>query len=331
MHDRDSNDSPWQPVPPRGAKLGSFQRGGGLSVGSVGAMFRDLGGILLLMVMSVAAILALRHPGPSIRYFSDLNPSSADVLRRAFTAELARESNWLKQSQRVSDFAKEQQMNAHQLIDRWNPLIAEASKRFNVPAAWIRAVMQMESGGRTMLAEGKPITSPTGAVGLLQLEPDTYEDMRKALKLGADPFNPRDNIMAGAAYLHWLHQRYGFPAMFIAYNDGPGNLEAHKSHGRSLPQETRNYISKICNMLGAAIPVFHSPAAKTKLAKLKFTKPNGRPVWVDTSKVASVRAPLPHEYPRSVKAVITMGRMKQAVRESVAVARNALRGRGRAA
>jgi hypothetical protein len=184
----------------------------------------------------------------------------------------------------------------------------------------------MESGGRTMLGEGRPITSPTGAVGLMQLEPDTYEDMRRQLKLGADPFNPRDNIMAGAAYLHWLHQRYGFPAMFIAYNDGPGNLEAHKSRGRTLPEETRNYISKICGMLGAAIPVFH-----TQAAKLKFTKPNGRPVWIDSNKVASVRAPLPHEYPRSVKAVITIGRMKQAVRENVAVARNVLHARGHAA
>jgi hypothetical protein len=75
-------------------------------------------------------------------------------------------------------------------------------------------------------------------------------------------------------------------------------------------------------MLGAAMPVFH-----TQAAKLKFTRPNGRVVWVDSTRVASVRAPLPHEYPRGVKAVITVGRMKQGVRETVAMARNALRGR----
>jgi hypothetical protein len=322
MHNRDSNDSPWQPVPAHGHQIGAFRRGKGLSVGGVGALFRDVGGVLVLMALSIAAILALRHPGPSSHYFSELNPPSAEVLRQAFAAELERDSGWLRQSQGISEFAKEQQMSFHQLMDRWNPLVAEASKRFNVPAAWIRAVMQMESGGRTMLADGKPITSPTGAVGLLQLEPDTYEDMRKQLKLGADPFNPRDNIMAGAAYLHWLHQRYGFPSMFIAYNDGPGNLEAHKSHGRSLPEETRNYISKICGMLGAAMPAFH-----TQAAKLKFTRPNGRAVWVESSRVAAVRAPLRHEYPRGVNAVITVGRMKQGVRETVAVARNALRGR----
>ena len=326
MHDHDSNVSPWKSVPARALHIGAFRRSSGLSMGGVVSMFRDLGGVLLLMALSIAAILALKHPGPSGHYFSDLDRPAADAMRRAFAQELARESGWLKQSQHISEFAKEQRMNLQQLMDRWNPLVADASKRFNVPAAWIRAVIQMESHGRTMLAEGKPITSPTGAVGLMQLEPDTYDDMRRQQKLGSDPFNPRDNIMAGAAYLHWLHQRYGFPAMFIAYNDGPGNLEAHKSHGRSLPQETRNYISKICNMLGAAMPAFHTQAANAKVAKLKFTKPNGRPVWVDSSKVASVRAPLPHEYPRGVKAVISIGHVKQAVRESVAVARNALRG-----
>jgi hypothetical protein len=75
-------------------------------------------------------------------------------------------------------------------------------------------------------------------------------------------------------------------------------------------------------MLGAALPVFH-----TQAAKLKFTRPNGRAVWVESSRVAAVRAPLRHEYPRGVNAVITVGRMKQGVRETVAVARNALRGR----
>src|SRR5437763_9702064 len=160
MHDRDSNDSPWQTVPARparGHQIGAFRRGEGLSVGGVGAFFRDLGGILLLMALSIAAIVALKHPGPTGRYFSDLSPPSADVLRRAFAAELARESDWLKQSRGVAGFAKERQMSSHQLMDRWNPLVADAAKRFNVPAAWIRAVMQMESGGRTMLADGKPI------------------------------------------------------------------------------------------------------------------------------------------------------------------------------
>src|SRR3546814_7365352 len=47
-------------------------------------------------------------------------------------------------------------------LDRWQPFIAEAADRFDIPAAWIRAVMQAESGGRTTL-DGRPITSRAGA------------------------------------------------------------------------------------------------------------------------------------------------------------------------
>src|SRR3546814_3954130 len=55
-------------------------------------------------------------------------------------------------------------------LDRWQPFIAEAADRFDIPAAWIRAVMQAESGGRTTL-DGSPITSRAGAMGLRSEEP----------------------------------------------------------------------------------------------------------------------------------------------------------------
>jgi soluble lytic murein transglycosylase-like protein len=58
-------------------------------------------------------------------------------------------------------------------LDRWQPFITEASLRFNVPERWIRAVMQAESGGQTML-NGHPITSNAGAMGLMQVMPGTY-------------------------------------------------------------------------------------------------------------------------------------------------------------
>src|SRR3546814_3188173 len=50
-------------------------------------------------------------------------------------------------------------------VDRWRPIIAEASRTFGVPEAWIVAVMRAESGGHTML-DGRPITSRAGAMGL---------------------------------------------------------------------------------------------------------------------------------------------------------------------
>src|SRR3546814_5806816 len=94
----------------------------------------------------------------------------------------------------------------------WRPYILEASARFGVPAAWIEAVMQAESGGRTRL-NGRPIRSPAGAIGLMQLMPGTWAEMRVRLGLGADPDDPRDNILAGAFYLRLMYDRFGYPGL----------------------------------------------------------------------------------------------------------------------
>jgi hypothetical protein len=93
--------------------------------------------------------------------------------------------------------------------------IAEASKRFRIPAAWIRAVMRVESAGV------KRAVSPKGAMGLMQIMPDTWNELRVRYRLGRDPYHPRDNILAGTAYLRELHDRYGLPGFLAAYNAGP--------------------------------------------------------------------------------------------------------------
>jgi hypothetical protein len=228
-----------------------------------------------------------------------------------------------KSAARRSTFAIEQMMSPAQLMKRWNADIVEASKRFDVPQAWIRAVIQIESGGRTMLAENLPMTSSQGAMGLMQLMPETYDDMRRAHRLGADPYDPHDNIMAGAAYLQWLRGKYGYPAMFEAYNDGPGNLEARLIHGGLLPLETRNYVGTITGRLEGRIAGAHG-------ASVRFTRPNGTPVEIDAGAVVSVRAALPDEYAPGVQTVIKVGRMKQGVRESLGEVRAALRSHGAA-
>jgi hypothetical protein len=141
-----------------------------------------------------------------------------------------------------SAYEQEMAMGPHELLHRWDPLIAKAAARFGVSADWIRSVIRAESGGRTMTGENRKITSHAGAMGLMQVMPETYEDMREAYGLGDDPYAPADNIIAGTAYLRRLHARYGYPAMFAAYNDGPGNYEKRKAEGTSLPAETRNYV-----------------------------------------------------------------------------------------
>lgn len=129
-------------------------------------------------------------------------------------------------------------------VARWTPLICEASRRFGVPEAWIAAVMRAESGGRTHL-DGRPITSRAGAMGLMQVMPGTYAAMRRRYRLGSDPHDPRDNIMAGTAYLKLMHDRFGYPGLFAAYNAGPGRYAEHLVTGRPLPSETRAYIAQL--------------------------------------------------------------------------------------
>ncbi|WP_027164079.1 lytic transglycosylase domain-containing protein [Mesorhizobium sp. WSM1293] len=132
-------------------------------------------------------------------------------------------------------------------LGKWQHFVAEASKRFRIPQAWIYAVIDAESRGRTML-DGRPITSRAGAMGLMQLMPETYEDMRVAHGLGPNPHDPRDNILAGTAYLRTMYDRFGFPGLFAAYNAGPERYEAHRKRGKPLPKETVDYLKQ----LGAA-------------------------------------------------------------------------------
>ena len=146
---------------------------------------------------------------------------------------------------------QESGMGPARLLHRWDNIITEASQRFHVPQAWIRAVMARESGGRTMLRANKPIVSRAGAVGLMQMLPQTYRAIAAQHNLGTNPADAHDNIMAGTAYLGTLYHKYGFPAMFAAYNAGPGKLEDHLERGVSLPAETRAYVGAIAKMLHA--------------------------------------------------------------------------------
>ena len=50
--------------------------------------------------------------------------------------------------------------------------------------------------------------------------------------LGPDPYNVRDNILAGTAYLRELYTRFGYPRLFAAYNAGPDNLRRFREKAR---------------------------------------------------------------------------------------------------
>lgn len=129
-------------------------------------------------------------------------------------------------------------------VDRWAAEITQASLRFGVPEAWIRRVMRSESGGETF-RDGQPIISRAGAMGLMQLMPATWREMRSSFGLGSDPHDPADNILAGAAYLRLMYDRFGYPGLFDAYNAGPARYAAYLAGARPLPAETRSYVAVI--------------------------------------------------------------------------------------
>ena len=58
-------------------------------------------------------------------------------------------------------------------------------------------------------------------MGLMQVMPGTYSDLRNRYALGGDSYDPHDNIFAGTAYLRQMYERYGYPSLFAAYNAGP--------------------------------------------------------------------------------------------------------------
>jgi hypothetical protein len=120
--------------------------------------------------------------------------------------------------------------------DPWSPYIREAASRFQVPERWIREVMAQESGGRLYDDDGLLITSPAGAMGLMQVMPRTYDLLQQRYQLDSDPYEPRNNIMAGAAY-----------------NAGPDRLDAYLTDGTPLPDETVNYVASIAPRLGYGI------------------------------------------------------------------------------
>jgi soluble lytic murein transglycosylase-like protein len=118
--------------------------------------------------------------------------------------------------------------------------VAEAAQRFGIPELWIWRVMHAESRGRI------GAVSHAGAMGLMQIMPATWASLTARHRLGSDPFDPRANILAGAAYLRAMWDRYGdVRLMLAAYNAGPGRADAYVAGRRGLPAETRAYVAKI--------------------------------------------------------------------------------------
>ncbi|HEY9856622.1 MAG TPA: lytic transglycosylase domain-containing protein [Stenomitos sp.] len=112
----------------------------------------------------------------------------------------------------------------------------QAAKPSGVDPALVQAVIQAESGG-----DPKAV-SKAGAMGLMQLMPETAQDMGVT-----DPFDPAQNVAGGTRYLQQMIDRFGnVPEALAAYNAGPGAVE---KHGGIPPYtETRHYVQRVLDL-----------------------------------------------------------------------------------
>ncbi|MHB0790577.1 lytic transglycosylase domain-containing protein [Bradyrhizobium sp. 5.13L] len=142
-------------------------------------------------------------------------------------------------------------------------VIDEASHRFAIAPNWIRSVESIESAGDVNAR------SPKGAMGLMQIMPATWAELRERYNLGNDPYDPHANILAGTAYLRELLDRYGSPGVFAAYNAGPTRYEEHLAGG-SLPDETRAYVAKLAKLLAIELPPTWTSSGQSSAAATLF-------------------------------------------------------------
>ena len=118
--------------------------------------------------------------------------------------------------------------------------INRAARRYHLPQKLIASVIQAESNFQV------DAVSPAGAQGLMQLMPAT------AKELGVDdPFDVRQNIDGGAAYLRQMLDRFGgdVKLALAAYNAGPGTVERY--NGNVPYRETQNYIDRVLKRIAA--------------------------------------------------------------------------------
>jgi soluble lytic murein transglycosylase-like protein len=130
-------------------------------------------------------------------------------------------------------------------------LIAHSAAKYRVPVAFVTSIVAAESNFNCAAV------SPKGAIGLMQLMPET------AQQYGADPAIPAENIAAGTQYLRWLMQRYhkhrhAMQKAIAAYNAGPGVVDRY----RGIPpyQETRCYVTRVMSFMKQYSPARKHPA-----------------------------------------------------------------------
>jgi soluble lytic murein transglycosylase-like protein len=185
-------------------------------------------------------LTADRHEvdGPTIRIFSNggVTEMPANLVDRVETipAETAKAPEAAANSTQAAPVVP---TLASASVNQTPAEMAEAAaSKYALPAAFVAGVMRAESGFNPTAV------SPKGAIGLMQLMPETARD------LGIDPKKPAENAEAGTRYLRDLLEKYqDRPDQVVlalaAYNAGPAAVD--KYHGVPPYRETREYILRV--------------------------------------------------------------------------------------
>lgn len=135
---------------------------------------------------------------------------------------------------------------------QWQTLIEKAANQFDLAPLWLESILRVESAGCETM-DGMPTVSSAGAMGLMQLMPEIWARLRSELGLGPDPFDPHDNIVAGAKYVRELYDRFGLTGAIAAYHAGPSRYAQHLRSGEALPESTLDYLSRVMSHIDAQL------------------------------------------------------------------------------
>ncbi|MBR4742311.1 MAG: lytic transglycosylase domain-containing protein, partial [Desulfovibrio sp.] len=159
-----------------------------------------------------------------------------------------------------SRFPRRKRINSNVKGGEWNGIIEEAGRTFGLEPNLIRAVIAIESNFDRYAVSNK------GAQGAMQIMPGTQKDLRLA-----DPFDLRENIFAGCAYLRKLISKYKDPRLALAaYNAGPAAVD----RARGVPPyvETQRYVQNVIDLWQGDVEKTKKKTTKGQIEKTKKSK-----------------------------------------------------------
>lgn len=189
-----------------------------------------LAGALLCTAASLPAAAAADN------FYTCRTPDGVEMLTNV---KRARGCKVLSRGSSKPVFSRQTYVRSGGRIERdwtqYDPIIKEASQRYNIPVYLLKAVIVTESSLDPFAV------SSAGAEGLMQLMPGTANDMQVT-----DSFDPKENIMGGARYLRVLANLFDGDLVMMIAGYNAGHNAVIKS-GRKIPNiaETRDYVRKV--------------------------------------------------------------------------------------